>query len=172
MGQRRAVMKFERKDMLDLNEENVKKVFNYCLANKETKDPFKAEFLEETQNMKLPNIFMSRQKINEKVWTVIYLLCQFAAIHEHTPLLHLLDGYRKYDGTNWTENKGTLFMLYYLAASTRAFPLFRLYAPKNTYVSPIHRQLTICGQPILKPTLSPADPDFPDWLKKNGLEQA
>lgn len=159
-------MKFERKDMLDLTEENVKKVFNYCLATKETKDPFKAEFLEETQNMKLPNIFMSKQKIIEKVWVIRYLLCQLAAIHEDKALLPLLDGYRKYDGTNWTENKGTLFMLYYLASSTGALPLFMPYPEKKTYVSPIH------GQLHLKATLSPADPDFPDWLKKNGYEQA
>lgn len=159
-------MKYERKDMLDLTEENVKKVFNYCLANKETKDPFKAEFLEETQNMKLPNIFMSKQKIIEKVWAIRYLLCQLAAIHEDKALLPLLDGYRKYDGTNWTENKGTLFMLYYLASSTGALPLFTPYAARKTYVSSIYGQLD------LKPTLSPADPDFPDWLKKNGYEQA
>lgn len=159
-------MKYERKDMLDLTEENVKKVFNYCLAAKETKDPFKAEFLKETQNMKLPNIFMSKQKINEKVLTIRYLLCQLAAVHEDRSHVELLDGYRKYNGTNWTENKGTLFMLYYLATSTGALPLFTPYAPTKTYVSPIYGQLR------LKPTLSPADPDFPDWLKKNGYEQA
>lgn len=67
-------MKFERKDMLDLNEENIKKLFNYCLATKKTTDPFKAEFLKETQNMKLPNIFFSRQKVTEKYQAIKYLI--------------------------------------------------------------------------------------------------
>lgn len=60
-------MKFERKDMLDLNEENIKKLFNYCLATKETTDPFKAEFLKETQNMKLPNIFSAGRKLPKSI---------------------------------------------------------------------------------------------------------
>ena len=159
-------MKFERKDMLDLNEENVKKVFNYCLANKETKDPFKAEFLKETLNMKLPNIFFSRQKVTEKYQAIKYLIGQLLSVHKDDSHLSLMDGYKKYDSTNWTENKGSLFMLYYLGTSIAALPLFKPFHVEKTYMSSIH------GQTLIKPTLSPVDPAFPDWLKKNGLEQA
>lgn len=76
-----------------------------------------------------------------------------------------MDGYKKYDSTNWTENKGSLFMLYYLGTSIAALPLFKPFHVEKTYMSSIH------GQTLIKPTLSPVNPAFPDWLKKNGCEQ-
>lgn len=157
-------MKFKSEEMLDLNEENVKNIFNYCLAKKDTKDPIKAEFLEGAPNAQLPNIFFSKEKVLEKNHTITYLLGQLNDVHLKSHHISLLDGFNKYDGTTWTNNKGTLFMLYYLGTIATMLPTFQLFKPKKTYVS------IILGNSFLKPTLSPNDPNFKK--KTDGQEPA
>ena len=156
-------MEFKNEDMLDLNEQNIKKIFKTCLATKETKDPVKSDFLLEKSKVPMPNIIFSKEKLKENLVAIHYLLGQLHSVHaEHEKLL-LLDGFKKYDGTNWTTDKSTLFMLYYLGTSVGAIPLFKPLLERRTFTSSIH------GQLHLKATLSPNDPKF---KKKVGQEPA
>ena len=154
-------MEFKNEDMLDLNEQNIKKIFKTCLATKETKDPVKSDFLLEKSKVPMPPPRLPTTLL--PVVAIHYLLGQLHSVHaEHEKLL-LLDGFKKYDGTNWTTDKSTLFMLYYLGTSVGAIPLFKPLLERRTFTSSIH------GQLHLKATLSPNDPNF---KRKVGQEPA
>ncbi len=159
-------MEFKKEDMIDLNEQNVQKLFAYCLANNSTptENITKRNFFKENSQANIPDMAFDKTKISKILKTVCYLLGQLYPVHNGTANMLATDGFKKYDGTNWTQNRLALFALYYLGDATETLPKFEYFPPLKNYTSPIDKYAH-----ILKPTLSPNDPNF---KKKGGQEPA
>ena len=150
-------MEFRKEDMIDLNEQNVQKLFAYCLANDQT-DPqniVKANFFEITENVNIPTMKFDKTKLLQISRKLSYMLGQLKAFHIGTASMIITDGFQKYDGTNWTQNKVALFALYYLGTITALLPQFTYYSSLNNFASPLNLNAN-----LVKPTLSPNDPNF------------
>ena len=159
-------MKYDEKDMLDLNEENVRKVFNYTLATSNTpKDIIGSySFISTSCNINIPKMNFDKTKLKEMKASINYMLGQFKAVHSNSLSMGLQDGFQKYDGSTWTNNKFAVFSLYYLGVATTQLPRFepRPSNPNNLF-SPI------VNQSSLEPTLSPNDSNFRKKVVKNQL---
>ena len=158
-------MKYKREDMLDLNEENVKKLFTYCLATKETpkSNLWVSSFFSDDCNVTVSKMPFDYNKLQEKNLAIRYLLGQFKNVHSNRNLMALSDGFQKYDGTSWTSNKMALFSLYYLGCATFNFPRF------SPSIRPSHFDTVLTEIPTLHPTLSPNDPYFEKWCRENDI---
>lgn len=120
-------MEYSEKDMLDLNEENVKKVFTYCLATPATsKENIKiCHFLTAESGAKIPAIKFDRAKMDEMKYSINYMLGQIEKVHKRNVTnMELKDGFSRYTGRDWTNNKTALFCLYYLGVGTNQLPVF------------------------------------------------
>ena len=155
--------KYDRSEMLDLNEENVKKVFTYCLATNQTpKNNIRVySFFSDECKVNVPKIPFDETKLNEMNQTILYLLGQFENLHTKNGLLFLSDGFKKYDGTTWTTDKMALFSLYYLGVATQNLPRFIPSRIPNQF------DTILAKIPYLKPTLSPNDSNFEKWCIEN-----
>ena len=74
--------------------------------------------------------------------------------------LPLADLIKRYDGTCWTGDTDPLFKLGYLGV-----------APEISLVNPVlvkDRSTVVSG--MVKPTLSPKDPEFPAWWEEHKAE--
>ena len=158
------IMKYKREEMLDLNEENVKKIFAYCVATPQTltDNIRRSSFFSPSCNVKMTKMNFDKIRLKKVRNSINYMLGQLKPVHSHSLLMSLQEGYRKYDNTLWTENKITLFSLYFLGTATIQLPHFEhsINNPQN-FDSPINRQIE------LKPTLSPNDPNFKKWCSDN-----
>ena len=106
----------------------------------------------------------NKTKLAEMRNAINYMLGQLQPVHNKAILMSLHEGFRKYTDKNWTVNRMALFSLYYLGVASDQLPEFRPSAISDKdFVSPINRQA------LLKPTLSPDDPNF---RKKGGQEPA
>lgn len=158
-------MKFTDKDILDLNEENVKRVLMLCKATPDTVQDniMLGNFLAKDAPVQVPDVKFNRETIYSMRPAISYLVGQLAGVNTKKINITLQDGFKKYDGTNWTSNKSILFALYYLGCSSSVLPFF------------IHSRITkniecpLIKKPDLKPTLSPKDPNFEKWCKENNI---
>lgn len=158
-------MKYKREEMLDLNEENVKKLFTYCLATKQTPKSNIRIFgiFSDNCDVNVPKMPFNNDKLEEKRLVIRYLLGQFKSLHKKDNIMFLSDGFEKYDGTTWTNNKMALFSLYYLGCATQNFPAFWPSEIPNQF-STILKKV-----PTLQPTLSPNEPNFDKWCRENDI---
>ena len=147
-------MNFKNEDILDLNEENIKALFAYCLATKDAnpKNVLSTRFVEKSPAHDISDMYFLIDRIREKSNTILYLLGQLKVIHDRKAIMKLSEGFFKYDGTTWTQNKMLLFALYYLGNAASCFPLF--------YVGDDIIFGFLENYPELKPTLSPNDPNY------------
>lgn len=157
-------MIFEKESILDLNEENVKKIFTYCLATPDTNpnDIIIGSFLGEGVNLSIPipSINFSKTRIMETTRSIFYLLGQLECVHKNSPFAEISDGIKKYDGSNWTTENFAVFSLYYLGCTSVCFPKFKPHRGSNSISARL-------GEiPSLSPTVSPEDPFFEEWIKK------
>ena len=159
-------MEFKKEDMIDLNEQNVQQLFFYCLANNTTpsENIVKSNFFEDDSNFNTPVMNFDKAKVSQIAKKVCYMLGQLKALHVGTANMIATDGFQKYDGTNWTQNKVALFALYYLGDVSAFLPKFTYFTSLNNFASPLNFH-----SHLLKPTLSPNDPNF---KKKGGQEPA
>ncbi len=154
-------MKYNKEDMFDLNEENVKNIFKYCMATTRTpKELFVTHsvFAENCQTniQKLP---FDKVRLQEMKGAINFMLGQLLVVHFKFRILNPHEGYIKYTGKNWTENRAALFSLYYLGVATSQLPQFEPSSTKEgAFDSPIHTQTS------LMPTISPNDEKFEKWL--------
>ena len=141
---------------LELNEGNVRAIFNRCLATEEDQKNrdliLDGQVLQEnTVGTASKAVLFPLDKIYKNQKNINYLLGQLEDTHLQTPILHLQDGTRKYDQTLWTADTEILFQLYSLAIASKYFFGF-VSAKGNIYAEKIKK---------LRPTLSPKDPAFP-----------
>ena len=158
-------MKYKREEMFDLNEENVKNIFKYCMATTRTpKENIRSyTFFSEKSQVNIPKIPFDRVRLQEMKGAISYMLGQLLPVHSKDILMPLHAGFRKYTDKNWTVNRMALFSLYYLGVSADQFPEFSpSILDKGEFISPINRS-------FLEPTLSPDDPNFEKWCKENDV---
>ena len=150
-------MEFRKEDMLDLNEQNVQRLFAYCLANDQTdpKNVVKANFFERPEIVNIPTMKFDKTRLFQLSNTISYLLGQLYSVHNGKSNMVATDGCKKYDGNDWTHNKAALFALYYLGTASASLPQFIYLEALKNFASPISD-----FKDILKPTLSPNDPNF------------
>lgn len=159
-------MYYRREDMIDLNEENVRNITNYCIATEETpaEDVISTSFVAKDFQTPIPNILLSRSRLSEKTLTMYYLIGQLENLHKGKLIFHVNDGFKKYDGTYWTQNKTAVFSLYYLSSAVDVLPYFKPFPSLKTFVSNLNENS------FLEASLSPNDPNFEEWAKNHTLK--
>ncbi|MBQ8604559.1 MAG: hypothetical protein IJ410_06935 [Oscillospiraceae bacterium] len=159
-------MKYKREEMLDLNEENVKKVFGYCIATNQTpKENIHAyTFFSPNCKTNIPKMNFDKVRLAQMKKSINYMLGQLLPVHSRDLIMPIHGGFRKYTDKNWTVNRMLLFSLYYLGVATSQLPAFEQ-APDSdqNFISPINRQSS------LEPTFSPNDPNFEKWCRDNNI---
>lgn len=154
-------MKYKREEMFDLNEENVKNIFKYCLASVQTPKELVGSysFLAENCQTDIPKMHFNKTKLAEMRNAINYMLGQLQSIHNNELVMYFHEGFRKYTDENWTVNRMALFSLCYLGVATSQLPQFEPSSTKEgAFESPIHTQTS------LMPTVSPNDKKFEKWL--------
>ena len=158
-------MKYKREEMFDLNEENVKNIFKYCMATTRTpkENIHSYTFFGEKCEVNIQKMPFDKVRLQEMKGAISYMLGQLLPVHSKDVVMYLHEGFRKYTDKNWTENRIALFSLYYLGVAAVELPEFKP-SPlnKEDFVSPINRS-------FLKPTLSPNDPNFEKWCRENDV---
>lgn len=146
---------------LDLNEGNVRAIFNRCLAAEEVDagDSFPVRVLnKELTSEETPLVFLSDKSIRANKQTIKYLLGQINIFHKnYNHTLILQEGFKKYDGTFWTKDYDTLFQLYALAFGSGYLQDF------SKLTEGIKKGSVVAMTATMTPTLSPKDPAFPAW---------
>lgn len=158
-------MKYKREEMLDLNEDNVKKLFVYCSATKNTdrENLTTISFFSANCNVNVPKLHFNQSRLEEKRFVIRYLLGQLENLHNNKKLMFLSDGFKKYGGKPWTSNKMALFSLYYLGCASQNLPYFEMSKIPNNF------DTLLSSIPYLLPTLSPNDPNFEKWCRENDI---
>lgn len=147
---------------LELNEGEVQAIFNRCLATKDTPNSdvqlsilFK-KIMGYDEDSK-PMAFC-KSKIGQNKSNILYLLGQLASVHKGSREITAKESIFRYDEKKWTTDTVTIMKLYHLAeASDGISPFMKKYNVANT-------------EPIVKPTLSPKDPNFPAWWEQHKKE--
>ena len=146
--------KYKREDAIELNRENVLKIYWECLANENTdsEDILSKRFLKDGQAI---DFDLNKIRANYEKVRYLYGQLYYRHIYENNPQpLELTYGIATYDGKAWTEDQSELVAFYYLGVAALAIGKFdeRGRAHFASY------DLTI-------PTLSPNDPAFAEWAK-------
>ena len=158
-------MNYKEEEMFDLNEENVKNIFKYCMATTRTPKEHigSYSFFSEKCQINIQKMPFDNTKLSEMKNAISYMLGQLKSVHNKDILMSLYDGFKKYNDENWTVNRVALFSLYYLGVASSQLPEFKPSTISDKdFISPINRS-------FLEPTLSPNDPNF---RKKGGQEPA
>ena len=150
---------------IDLNEGNVQAIFNRCLAKPDTKDFSYATLFPTTHGYKpgdeIQIQFDSAELLKNKQ-SIKFLFGQLQEVHASIKKQDIsIDDYNTtYNGKHWTSDKGTLLKFLYLGVS-----------PETLFISPFNaKSNTSIMSPQVKPTLSPKDPNFPEWWEEHKSE--
>ena len=159
-------MDYNRENMIDLNEENVRSIFSDCIATEQTPvdDIISTSFIASDIQTPIPSIQLSRSTVNQNYLKLLYLTGQLDNVHRENFTFRINDGFKKYDGSYWTQDKMAVFSLYYLSCVTNALPYFKPSPTLKTFVSDLGENV------LLKPTLSPNDPNFEEWAKSHTVK--
>ena len=159
-------MDYHRENMIDLNEENIRSIFSDCIATEQTpvEDIISTNFISSDIQTPIPSIQLSRSRLSENGLTMAYLTGQLDNVHSRKLDFHVNDGFKKYDGSYWTQDKMAVFSLYYLSCVIGVLPFFKPSPSLKTFVSFLNEN------PLLKPTLSPDDPYFEEWAKDHTIK--
>lgn len=159
-------MNYHRENMIDLNEENIRSIFSDCIATEQTpvEDIISTNFISSDIQTPIPSIQLSRSRLSENSLTMNYLTGQLDNVHSGKSTFHVNDGFKKYDGSYWTQDKMAVFSLYYLSCVTNVLPYFKASPALKTFVS------HLTENPFLQPTLSPNDSNFEEWAKNHTIK--
>lgn len=145
-----------------LNEGNVQRLFEKCIATDDTKEtayatlfPTALGYASGSEKM----IEFDKETLLKNKKTIEYLFGQLHRVHFPTGNYNMsVDDFNTtYQNTYWTKDKVALLKLLYLgvSSSTNFIASFRA----ATGMSAI--------APSIKPTLSPKDPNFSRWWEEN-----
>ena len=145
---------------IDLNEDNVQAIFNRCLAKGGEETTYALVLQKALSGKESDLVRFGQAKITENCKNISYLLGQLKGVHKKERLMLLEYGIMNYNGKKWTTNPGTLLKLYELGMVNINLTPFSVQENKSllTDISSI------------KPTLSPKDPNFPEWWEKHKAE--
>ena len=156
---------------IELNEENVLRIYNDCLMKKKLSNFLSSDvlpvkiFTKESCGKDSPEICFSKSKIEEYSLAIDYMYGQLYEVH-HGESMRCKDyqgrdmaykfltpdgGMLNYKNQPWTKDRSTLMMFYYLGVASVTIMPFVLYPDKGQIgVDLIY----------IEPTLSPNDPEF------------
>ena len=153
---------------IELNERNVHLLFQKCIAAPDTPE---AEcvcsiLFSTVGGYSLEDediLYFSKDIILSYKPYIAYLLGQLKNAHTPSKDFHLpiQDAFIDYTGKQWTRNNAILLELLYLGA-----------ADDIDYIGPFtkSRGSAIFATDVVKPTLSPKDPNFPAWWEAHKAE--
>ena len=146
----------------ELNETNVQAIFNRCLATKDTpnSDVQLSILFKKVMGYDKDSDPMAfcKSKIELNKSNILYLLGQLDSVHRGSREITAKESIFRYDGKQWATNNAVIGELYHLAeASDGISPFMKKYNVANT-------------EPIVKPTLSPKDSNFPAWWEEHKSE--
>mgnify|MGYP003293463196 CR=1 FL=1 len=155
-----------KKTPIELNEENVLNIYNYCSVDDMTTESLDSNllptkiFTKSSCGQDSPEIIFDKTKIKECSSAITYLYGQLDFVHNSLETFFPESGFITYKHTSWTQNNSTLMALYYLGIASDTIPIFTL-NPSTKKLSSFNFFIT--------PTLSPSDPNY---RKKGGQEPA
>ena len=143
---------------LELNEGEVRAIFNRCLSSSSTKDFTESTLFPPTRGYQRGSeklIQFDTEVLLKNKQNIKYLFGQLQEVHRYNKKVDLtIDDYNTtYKGTYWTRDKATLLKLLYLGVNEKTLCISPFSAKTSTSMI----------APNIKPTLSPKDPNFPAW---------
>ncbi len=159
----KAITKEENKfKPQELNEGNVQAIFNRCLATKDTpnSDVQLSILFKKVMGYDKDSDPMAfcKSKIEQNKSNILYLLGQLDSVHKGSRIITAKESIFRYDGKQWATNNAVIGELYHLAEAADGI---------SPFVKASNRAMT---EPIVKPTLSPKDPNFPAWWEEHKAE--
>ncbi len=142
---------------MELNEENVLKIYNDCLMKKKLLSFLSSDllsvkvFTRQSCGKDSPEIYFSKSKIQEHKYSIEYLYGQLDNVHKNMSELLPAAGALRYDEKLWTKNQATLMSFYYLGVANITIMPF--------VIQPISNNISVDLVDIT-PTLSPNDPNY------------
>ena len=148
---------------LELNEGNVQAIFNRCLATSidstsETSSSILFQLALGYEEDSKP-VFFNKRRIELDKKNILYLLGQLKSTHDNKFRIEASTTIYRYDNVKWTGDTVKLMELYHLGEQTRGILPF----VKQSNTARIN-------DTIVKPTLSPKDPNFPAWWEEHKHE--
>lgn len=148
--------------ILDLNEGEVQAIFNKCLATKDdpTGEISSSKLFQKALGYDEDSkpVFFSKKRIEQNKKSIFYLLGQLRSAHNNLAITSTESIYR-YDNQKWTSDTIKLMELYHLGECSNGITPF--VKKSNT---------AIISPALVKPTLSPKDPNFPAWWEQHKSE--
>ena len=169
---------------IDLNEDNVRAIFERCLAGDSTTEYIKSVLYHKERDYLTDSDLTEEltKELNEKLWytgsdhlilfdknalldnlkNIRYLYGQLIAVHRDTNSIHTDEDsdssvMKNYQSKIWTMNKGTLLQFFHLGVGSNTIAPFTLSGNSG-----FKHKIT--------PTLSPKDPEFPAWWEEHKTE--
>lgn len=129
---------------------------------KETQIPKEVFYLEKINGFEENSSFVlfDKQKLLKNHITINYLYGQLYSIHHLAPKVDPKLLAKKYNEEYWTQNGGVLTELLHLGYSAGLF----------TPIVKDNNGITTTLSNTILPTLSPNDPNFPEWWEKHKVE--
>lgn len=161
----------------ELNEGIVQEIFNRCLATNDTPKEdirtghlFHSAFGYKPEDLIIFYFDKNKLLANERI--IRYLVGQLKSIHnkhnKYDKYKHYIeermsveDAFYNYSGEKWSNSKAPVLELLCLGSTPEALSFFEFEAQTNSAVIPLG---------FRPPTLSPKDPDFPDWWEAHKAE--
>ena len=142
---------------LDLNADNVAKIYNDCQITESTTEYYEISL--ELEDFGYPQnskpLYFDVSSLNAHIPSIYYLFGQLKNAHEPTYFLGIKDVLKKYDGTSWSDKRVSPIYLLHLGIAAAA-------------ITPPNFNLKACiFADDLVPTLSPKDPNFSEWWEQN-----
>ena len=159
---KKPVIRQEGFHPLELNEGNVRAIFERCLAKEETVGMVSSILYYKELGYGKEDLGVTFDKnaliANQK--NIKYLYGQMASVHENQSILKETDFAKTYSGHLWTEDAASMMQLIYLGISkeVKLLTLFNAKIGGTALYTPI------------TPTLSPKDPAFPAWWEEHKAE--
>ena len=178
--------KIEEQDFrpIDLNEDNVRAIFERCLAGDSTTEYIKSVLYHKERDYLTDSDLTEEltKELNEKLWytrsdhlilfdknalldnlkNIRYLYGQLIAVHRDTNSIHTDEDsdssvMKNYQSKIWTMNKGTLLQFFHLGVGSNTIDSFT-------------RRGNSGFKYKIPATLSPKDPAFPAWGEQHKAE--
>ncbi|MCD7734303.1 MAG: hypothetical protein LUH48_04080 [Clostridiales bacterium] len=145
--------------VMDLNEENVQEIFERCLADENTTEKRVGLLFPQALGWNKEDdqtVYFDKAKIKKDEKSIHFLYGQVASWDQDARLTPKSVS-KKYTGEVWTRNSGIIMEFLYLGNAIGI-------------VTPFNKETQYAAHICTDPTLSPNDPNFPEWWKEHKPE--
>jgi tetratricopeptide (TPR) repeat protein len=148
---------------LELTEGNVQAFFNRCLATDKDSIETVLRSILFQKNLGYDEdskpVFFNKEQVEKNKKNIFYMLGQLKSVHNNDPSLTPTESIYRYDNAQWTTDTVKMMELYHLGETSKGIHPF----VKRSNTASINTLL-------VKPTLSPEDPNFPVWWEEHKAE--